>query len=79
MVSGEAQELKLPPSIRHSKLDPGSSEENVKLGVVSVVEPLGPESMVVCGAVLSPCQVGSVSAADWVVIRCGEPPVAVAV
>jgi hypothetical protein len=33
-VSGEEQVVQLPPSIRHSKVEPASDELNVKVGVV---------------------------------------------
>src|SRR6266496_4973811 len=36
-------------SKRHSKLDPGSVEENPKVGVESLVAPEGPEVIVVSG------------------------------
>ena len=50
----ELQGLKLPPSILHSKLEPASLDENSKVGVGSLVGPVGPESMVVVsGGVLS--------------------------
>ena len=44
-------------SRRHSKLDPGSEEEKPKTGLVSLVVPDGPESIVVCGGVASMVQV----------------------
>ena len=53
VVFGELQGLKLPPSILHSKLEPASLAENSKVGVGSLVGPVGPESIVVSGAVLS--------------------------
>src|SRR6185437_2661092 len=36
-------------SKRHWKLEPGSEEEKPKVGVASLVEPEGPESIVVSG------------------------------
>ena len=42
-----------PPSIRHSKLEPGSLDVNSNVGVASAVGPDGPASIVVCGAVVS--------------------------
>ena len=53
VVNGDSQGSQSPASSRHSKLEPGSSEENSKVGVGSGVTPEGPESMVVCGAVAS--------------------------
>ncbi len=41
----------MPPSTLHSKLEPASLEEKVKVGVLSLVTPVGPESIVVCGGV----------------------------
>ena len=38
--------------MRHSKVAL-ASEENVKFAVLSLVGPLGPESIVVCGAIVS--------------------------
>ena len=54
---GLAQEANAPvaapgPSRRHSKVAPGS-EWKVKLGSLLLVVPLGPESIVVSGGVLS--------------------------
>src|SRR5438034_114803 len=40
-------------SKRHSKLEPGSEDENPKVGVGSWVVPEGPESIVVSGGVVS--------------------------
>ena len=57
MVSGLVQELQLPLSIRHSKLEPDSEELKVKLGVVLFDGSAGLESMVVFGAVRSTVQV----------------------
>lgn len=45
--------MKLPPSTRHSNVEPGSLEENMNVGVGSVVVPDGPESIVVSGGVVS--------------------------
>ena len=42
-----------PPSIRHSKVDPGSDELNVKEGVVALDGSAGLATMVVWGAVRS--------------------------
>jgi hypothetical protein len=39
------------PSTLHSKLEPLSLDENVKVGVLSLTTPLGPESIVVSGGV----------------------------
>ena len=51
--SGLVQDVQLPPSTRHSKLEPLSEELNVKLGVVLFDGSDGLESMVVLGAVRS--------------------------
>ena len=40
-------------SNRHSKVEPDSLEEKVKVGVVSVVDPEGPEVIVVSGGTVS--------------------------
>src|SRR5262245_40481391 len=53
VVFGLVQVLQLPPSMRHSKLDPPSLELKVKLGVALFEGSAGPESMLVSGAVLS--------------------------
>ena len=53
VVWGELQEVNAPESTRHSKVEPGSEDEKLKAGVSSLVRPLGPESIVVCGAVVS--------------------------
>ena len=50
---GPEQAAKASASTRHSKLAPASPEEKPKVGVVSVVRPLGPESIVVFGGVVS--------------------------
>ncbi len=42
-----------PPSIRHSKVEPGSLEEKSKSASVEAVGSAGLESMVVCGAARS--------------------------
>ena len=47
----------VPVSSEHSKLDPGSLEWKVKLGVGSLVVPCGAESIVVSGALVSTVQV----------------------
>ena len=49
---------------RHSKVAP-ASEENSKLGVASPVGPLGPESIVVSGAVVSTVKVLVAGVASW--------------
>ena len=51
---GELQLEKLPESTRHWKLEPASELEKPKVGVESLVAPLGPESIVVFGGVVSP-------------------------
>jgi hypothetical protein len=57
MVSGLVQELQLPPSMRHSKVEPLSDELKEKVGVVFADGLAGLESMVVLGAVRSIVQV----------------------
>ena len=52
VVWGEVQVVKASSSMRQSKLAPGS-EENSNVGVASRVRPLGPVSIVVCGALVS--------------------------
>jgi len=52
-VWGVVQVSKGSESIRHSNVEPTSSEENAKVGVSSFVGPVGPESMVVWGGVSS--------------------------
>ena len=53
MAPGPEQGAKLgaPESIEHSKVDSATEEWKAKVGVESVVGPLGPESIVVSGAV----------------------------
>ena len=53
VVCGLVQELQLPPSTRHSKVEPGSFELKANVGVVSFDGSVGPASIVVFGAVLS--------------------------
>ena len=53
MVLGEPQGEKVSASSLHSKLEPASEEENVKVGVGSLVVAAGPESIVVCGGIAS--------------------------
>ena len=57
VVCGLVQLLQLPPSTRHSKLEPGSLEVKSNVGVVSFDGLDGLESMVVSGAVKSTVQV----------------------
>ena len=45
----QGSKLGVPVSIEHAKLDPASEEWKAKLGVVLVVDPEGPESIVVSG------------------------------
>ena len=54
VVCGDVQAPNTAPSIRHSNVPP-SPDENVNVGVASVIVPDGPESIVVSGAVVSPC------------------------
>src|SRR5829696_5842909 len=56
-VSGLEQELQLPPSMLHSKVEPPSLALKAKVGVVSLDGSAGLESMVVLGAVRSTVQV----------------------
>ena len=53
VVWDELQDAHAPPSIRHSKLEPGWSDENANVGVASAVGSEGPLSIVVCGAAVS--------------------------
>ena len=46
----------VPVSIEHSKVEPDSEEWNSKVGVASLVRPVGPESIVATGAVVSTVQ-----------------------
>jgi hypothetical protein len=52
-VCGLVQVPQLPPSTRHSKVEPGSEALKVKVGVVPLVGLAGPLSIVVFGAVRS--------------------------
>src|ERR671915_2562138 len=52
VVCGEVQAAKAAASTRHWKLAPASLE-NPNIGVESPVKPVGPESIVVCGAAVS--------------------------
>jgi hypothetical protein len=54
VVNGEAHGVNAPPSMLHSKRDPGSLEVNSKVGVLSLVEPEGPAVIIVSGGVVSP-------------------------
>ena len=56
-VSGLAHGVQLPPSTRHSKVEPLSLELKEKLGVVSSEGSAGLASIVVFGAVRSTVQV----------------------
>ena len=55
--SGLVQDVQLPLSIWHSKLEPVSEELKLKLGVVSFDGSAGLESMLVFGALTSTVQV----------------------
>ena len=57
MPCGLEQEVQLPPSMRHSKVEPVSDELKLKLGVVLFEGSAGLESIVVFGAVRSTVQV----------------------
>ncbi len=50
VAPGPLQAAKAAASKRHSKLEPVSLEENPKVGVESLVVPVGPEVIVVSGA-----------------------------
>src|SRR6266545_104409 len=65
VVCGLVQELQLPPSRRHSKLEPGSEALKAKVGVVSLDGSAGPESSVVSGAVLSTGRLATTSDPVW--------------
>src|SRR3954454_12359629 len=56
-VCGLEQGAQLPPSTRHSNVEPPSEELNAKVGVASLSSAGGPESIVVFGAVRSIAQV----------------------
>src|SRR5918999_2217084 len=62
---GEAQPLHAPPSREHWNDEPASLDENSNVAVVAEVEPVGPLSMVVSGAVVSGTIVHVRFAADW--------------
>lgn len=53
LAPGPEQGAKPVPSTRHSKLKPASEELKVKVGLLSVVVPWGPESIRVSGGVVS--------------------------
>src|SRR5262245_12168542 len=53
VVSGLEQGAQEPESTRHSKLDPAWSESKVKVGVGSLVGPVGPVRMAVSGSAVS--------------------------
>ena len=53
VLPGPVQGPKAAESKRHWKLEPASEEEKPKVGVASAVDPEGPESIVVSGAVES--------------------------
>ena len=57
IVSGLVHGVQLPPSRRHSKVEPPSLELKVKLGVVLFDGSFGLESIVVFGAARSTVQV----------------------
>ena len=59
VVKGVLQAVKAAPSMLHWKVEPGSVEEKVNVGVESPVAPDGPESITVSGGVLSPPVLGS--------------------
>ena len=47
----QGPKLGVPLSIEQAKVDPAAEEWKVKVGVESLVGPLGPESIVVCGGI----------------------------
>jgi hypothetical protein len=57
VVSGDVQAAKASVSTLHSNVEPGSSDENSKVGVASLTVPVGPESMLVCGLIVSTVKV----------------------
>jgi hypothetical protein len=57
VVCGLVQPVQLPPSTRHSKVEPPSLEWNVNVGVASLSSAGGAESIVVFGGVRSIVQV----------------------
>ena len=57
IVSGLVHGVQLPPSRRHSKVEPGSVALKAKVGVASFDGSAGLESIVVFGAVRSTVQV----------------------
>jgi hypothetical protein len=57
IVSGDEQEVQLPPSTRHSNVEPSSLALKLKLGVVSLDGLEGLESIVVFGGPASMIQV----------------------
>jgi hypothetical protein len=50
---GELHAANVAPSSEHWNVEPGSLAENVKVAVVEFVLALGPDSMIVCGGVVS--------------------------
>ena len=57
VVWGVVQEVKVPPSTAHSKVELGSVEVNSKVGVLSAVGPEGPAVMFVSGSTVSTVKV----------------------
>src|SRR3990172_8669750 len=51
VVDGETQAVHAPQSTRHSKVEPGTLESKLKVGVVSIVVPCGPVVRLICGSV----------------------------
>jgi hypothetical protein len=52
-LAGELHAVNAAPSSEHSNVEPGSSAENVKVALVSLVVSSGAESIEVFGAVVS--------------------------
>ena len=50
---GDAHEAQVPPSRRHSNVEPASEAVNARAAEVSVPEPAGPDVIDVSGAVVS--------------------------
>jgi hypothetical protein len=61
VVYGFGQAVCATPSMLHSNVAPGS-DENVNVGVASLVRPLGPSAMVVSGSPVSTVMVRVVAA-----------------
>src|SRR3954469_24910904 len=65
VVCGVVQAAQVPPSTRHSNVEPASDELNANVGVASFDGSDGPEPSVVFGAVLSTRRLATTSACVW--------------